>query len=298
MSKTTIGVVGAGHGGVAILKGLNQDEEIRFVGICDVDPNAPGLALAKSSGIPIFTDLKQMLQLPQLDLIIEVTGSAKVLEIICSGKRPDTTVVDSRAAALVMRLLDKQSGLLGELDTQRQRLMEEIRGEAVELAETAELLAQTIQQIGETIIHVAESAESIANQSASLSDSAQEATKHLGETEEVLRLIKMVAQQTKLLGLNAAIEAARAGEMGKGFAVVADEVRKLAENTTLSVERIGPILTNIAKSMTLIMKGVVEAGEMTGGQAAATQQINASIVSLEQMAGSLTGLARKMASLH
>lgn len=65
------------------------------------------------------------------------------------------------------------------------------------------------------------------------------------EINEIIKLVKNIAGQTRLLALNARIEASRAGAAGKGFAVVANEVRDLSlqtESANQDIEaRIGAI---------------------------------------------------------
>jgi len=80
--------------------------------------------------------------------------------------------------------------------------------------------------------------QTIAQTILSLSDQTQ-------QVGEITSVVNTLAQQLKMLSLNASIEAAKAGEAGKGFAVVANEVKNLAEQSEQSTIQVQKILENI-----------------------------------------------------
>lgn len=72
------------------------------------------------------------------------------------------------------------------------------------------------------------------------------------EIKQILKEIHEIANQTKLLSLNASIVAASAGEHGEGFAVVAKEIGDLSFKTSQSVSHIQDTLATIIKTILLI----------------------------------------------
>ena len=66
--------------------------------------------------------------------------------------------------------------------------------------------------------------------------------------EALLKLIRWIADQAKILSLNALVEAASAGVAGLGFRVVANEMKDLAERTEQATAQIGSQVANIRQT--------------------------------------------------
>lgn len=102
----------------------------------------------------------------------------------------------------------------------------------------------------------------------------------IGKIEEIVDLVKKVANQSNLLALNASIEAARAGEAGKGFAVVADQVRLLSSNTAESAEDIVKYVTELKENIDELALAM---DETTVSLAEGNSKVEKSIISMQQM---------------
>lgn len=145
----------------------------------------------------------------------------------------------------------QQAAAVGEIVV----TLEEVRStsaqnltKAKQLGEVAERVrregAQGQQVLEQTVAGmevIRERVENIANTILALSEQTQQ----IGEITDV---VSNIAQQSKMLALNASIEAAKAGDAGKGFAVVAAEVKELAIQSQQSTAQVQKILQDIRRA--------------------------------------------------
>lgn len=130
---------------------------------------------------------------------------------------------------------------LEEIEKSSEQTMEKAQALGKTAERTHEKGQQGLEAVEESITGmktVREKVQLIAQTILELSNQTQ-------QVGEITAVVNNLAQQSKMLALNASIEAAKAGEAGKGFAVVATEVKNLAEQSEQSTTQVQKILEDI-----------------------------------------------------
>jgi HD-GYP domain-containing protein (c-di-GMP phosphodiesterase class II) len=103
--KENVVIIGGGRRGVAILETLKDDEDVRIVGVLDVNEDTPGIKLAKRLNIPTDVDfVKFIKRKKRIDVIFNATGEQYVQEKI-RQIRPDVEVIGGLSLKLVWGLI-------------------------------------------------------------------------------------------------------------------------------------------------------------------------------------------------
>jgi len=162
---------------------------------------------------------------------------------------------------------------------------------ASNLREMSSNLENGITGIASAIEELAASASSIHTNEQELNNEIREIISLSEEINEISAIIKDIADETKMLGLNAAIEAARAGEAGRGFGVVAEEIRNLSQQSKSTVPKIKKLTDNIKAKVEETSQKSQSSLYASQEQAAATEEITASIEEINALAEELNKIS-------
>lgn len=158
----------------------------------------------------------------------------------------------------ILEATSRQIAMANEQDavvTETTATVNEVRATVTETAERAQSVAETAQvsveisrnginAVSETINGM----ELIRRRVEDIADNILVLSEHTQQIGEIISTVNNLADQSRMLALNASVEAARAGEEGKGFAVVAMEVRNLADQNRDATVQVREILGEIQRA--------------------------------------------------
>jgi methyl-accepting chemotaxis protein len=139
--------------------------------------------------------------------------------------------------------------------TETTATVNEVRATVTETAERAQSVAETAQisvniskNGQDSVAQTISGMEVIRTRVEDIADNILVLSEHTQQIGEIIATVNNLADQSRMLALNASVEAARAGEEGKGFAVVALEVRNLADQNREATVQVREILGEIQRA--------------------------------------------------
>lgn len=256
-----ITIVGAGQGGTSIIDSFVNIPDIKINMVIDKSLDAPGIKLAKKYNISSSQSLNDI-DIDNTDIIIEATGSNKVVEALQSQFGQTCTIIDSKAALLIMTLVERDITTIEKMNKQINIIND-----------TSKIVEEQLQQISTSIDNIHEVSDN-------LLASAQISNDHIIKSDEIIQSVNKLAQQTKILGINASIEASRAGKDGAGFSIVANEVQGLAKYSQNFAEEINTILGKISEEIKKISNQVSQLDSLSKLQMNASSHVNNAVEKL------------------
>jgi DNA-binding LacI/PurR family transcriptional regulator len=156
---------------------------------------------------------------------------------------------------LLMQEVQQHTAQLDTIVTETLTTSEEMLATISETSRQAQAVASAAQQsmdVSKTgqnaVADTVAGMETIQHQVKDIAQSILTLSERTQQIGEIISAVEDIADQSRLLALNASIEAARAGDEGLGFAVVAREMRHLAGQSREATTKVSEILNEIQRA--------------------------------------------------
>ncbi len=213
-------------------------------------------------------DLTQRIEVPSLSMSTREGAIATNLVHVTNRmmERLQNVVLDFNSAMqrlemdtqAILEATSRQINMANEQDavvTETTATVNEVRATVTETAERAQSVAETAQLSvtisrggTEAVTETIDGMDIIRRRVEDIADNILVLSEHTQQIGEIISAVNALADQSRMLALNASVEAARAGEEGKGFAVVAMEVRNLADQNRDATVQVREILGEIQRA--------------------------------------------------
>lgn len=110
-------IIGAGRGGSAIIEMLHDEDLVDIVAVVDVDPDAPGLKLARKYGIAVYHDAAEALQQNAPCVAFNMSGN-EMVEAVAADILGAGGVIGGLEARLIWRMVTNLKQAKAELRRQ------------------------------------------------------------------------------------------------------------------------------------------------------------------------------------
>lgn len=165
----------------------------------------------------------------------------------------------------------------------------DMRGSSVDLGDSIQNIQSAVHNIQQNTHSVIETShhcmddmnasikivDESSNQIGNINDQVADFKEKAEKINEIIDMVKRIAQKSGLLALNASIEAARAGDAGKGFAVVANQIKDLSANTTESAEDVVRYVNELMQGISAISESIeFTTGQLKNGNESVHKSVN------------------------
>jgi methyl-accepting chemotaxis protein len=186
-------------------------------------------------------------------IIVNLNSSAKEIE---AASQEQTSASNEHASGIT-----EVSATLQELTITAKQISNNVGELVFSSEETVKLLKESEKQLLATVTQLDEVGQISRNNTMQIGELGKRSVL----INEMVELIKEVANKTNILSINASIEASRSGEAGAGFSVVAAEIRELSKETIESAKKADIAAKEIKDFLnSIIISSENESGKVVG----------------------------------